>query len=211
MDQILFQGPGYTIAKTDQAETMTHYLGMSSEEQAETGWMRGPYVDLIANPCAIDSIPELAKSPNLKALIAAAIGPEAQLFTIGCDVGEFPGVGDKGPGAHVGAYVSYAFRDYEKASNLQRNIDLAIWMLSGMKDAPPDGLSVNFEFIIEPLKSFYGKLGAFSVMAKPIGYGDNFEKAWLSFDWAASKLAESVARQRDPSVALEWKTITNHT
>lgn len=182
---------------------MTHYLGMSPEKQAQTGRMRGPFVDLVADPGAIDSIPELAKSPSLKALIAAAIGPEAQLFTIGCDVAEFPGIGDDGPGPHVGAYVNYAFRDFDKASNVERNVELATWMLAGMKDPPPADLRVKFEFIIEPLKSFYGKPGAFSVMAKPIGYGKTISEAWLSYEWAASQLAASIGRQKDPLVAAE--------
>lgn len=202
MNEVLFEGPGYLVGKTDHAETMTHYHGMSPEEQAQSGRMRGAYIDLVANPDAIDLIPELAKSPSLKALIAATVGPEAQLFTIGCDVGEFPGAGENGRGPHVGAYVNYAFRDFDKASNVQRNIDLATWILSGMRDPAPDGLQVKFEFIIEPLKVFYGRSGAFSVMAKAIGYGENFAEAWLSYEWAASQLAASIARQKSPPVEI---------
>lgn len=203
MEEIRFQGPGYTIATTDHAGTMSHYPGMSAEEQAETGWMRGPYVDLIANPDAIDTIPELAKSPSLKALVVAATGETSQLCTIGCDVAEFPGKGDDGPGAHVGADVNYCFRDFNKACDQERNVDLATWMLGGLNDAPPEGMHVNYEFVIEPLKSYYGKRGAFSVMAKPIGYGETFAEAWASYEWAATQLAASVARQKDPSATSE--------
>jgi hypothetical protein len=193
MDTILYQGPGYTIARTDEQSTMTHYPGMTSEEQIETGWMRGPFIDLSESPELIDSIPELAKSPGLRSMISAVAGPTAKLMTIGCDVAEFPGNQEDDSRLHVGSYVNYAFRDIAKASDVQKNVDLACWILNAI-GPPPDGIVISYEFIIEPLKSFYGHAGCYAVMAKAIGFGPTLAAAWNSYEWAADQMARSVAR-----------------
>ncbi|GAB2493110.1 hypothetical protein GCM10027084_02210 [Pseudoxanthomonas sangjuensis] len=208
MEQIAFEGPGYRIATTDKAETMTHYHGMSPEELAAYGHDRGAFVDLISSPELIDTIPELRRSAGLRSMVAAATGHDSKLCSIGCDVAQFERTADDNPIAskfHVGGYAVYVIRNPEKSTDTSHYVDLAGWIL-GAIPAPPPPIRIFFDFMVEPLKHFYGEQGHFGLMAKTVGYGDTPELAWRSFEWSSNQIAASIMRHRVPPESPSGQT-----
>jgi len=206
MEQVASEGPGYCISISDEAITMTHYFGKTPEELAEYGHDRGAFVDLVNAPELIDEIPEIKRSAGLRSMVEAVTGHDSKLCSIGCDVMLFErSLNDDHDSSkpYVGGYVYYVIRNPEKSIHTDAYVDLAGWIL-GAIPAPPHPLRVSFDFIIEPLKHFYGQQGHHGLMAKAIGYGETAELAWQSFEWASNQIADSIMRHRElPSESLK--------
>jgi hypothetical protein len=181
-DQILYQDPGITIAQTDEALTAVPYGPQAHGDSDQNhGW-----TDLRDNPDGVADVPEAQKSVGLAELLRALAEPGA-LMTSGCECGLFPG-GDKMAHTHyVGGYIDVMFRDGQLNTPERLYAALEQWLPS--VPAPAPGTYYDYEFIIQPLRNFFGERDRFSVMVKPIGRGRTPNEAWSAFDAACNALS----------------------
>ncbi|WP_143742951.1 hypothetical protein [Maricaulis sp. W15] len=188
-DRIIAQGLGWTIARTDVADTLVPY-GQSPVR--DDGTQNYGWIDLRNRPDLVSEIPELRKSQGLGELVRAMAAPASQVMSGGCECSEF--ARDIDPPISVGGFVTVMFRDVERNRSPDTFVTLAEYLLAGIE--PTDQHNIGFEFIVEPLKSFFGHEGCFGLMVKPFGSGANSNQAWAAFDYAASALARSLTRHR---------------
>lgn len=190
-EEILSQGPGYVILATDELGTMTHY----GPKVRADGTVNHGFIDLRDRPDLVDQIPEASKSEGLAEVLRVANAKGSPFLTIGCECHEFALEQPRYDGTtiHVGGFVDVTFRDSERASDRAALISLANWTIGGTA-GPSNGEAIAFEFVIEPLKSFFGRDDCYGVMMKPHGYGQTSEEAWRSFNVAAMAMAQSLSR-----------------
>src|SRR3546814_19468902 len=70
--------------------------------------------------------------------------------------------------------------------------DLAAALLRGTE--PTEDHIVAYTMVIEPLKTFFGSDGCFSLCLKPLGYGHSAAEAWAAFDYATRAVARAVRK-----------------
>jgi hypothetical protein len=184
-DRIIEQGPGFTIAVSDELGTMTHYGGI----QREDGNVNFGFVDLRSWPELVDSIPEVRKSNALGRLLRTINAQTSPLMSIGCECAEFQLKEALGSGEsiHVGGYIDITFYDPEKNQTESALIHVARAIL-GRIAAPPGNTVIQFEMIVEPLKLFFGTTGHYGLMLKPNGYGKTSPEAWRAFEHATGAI-----------------------
>ena len=180
-DYILYQGSGITIAQTDEALTAVPYGPQTHDDGDQNhGW-----VDLRDNPERVTNIPEAQKSAGLAALLKTLAEPGA-LMTSGCECGLFAGNAEMAHAYYVGGYIDVMFR--EGALNSPEKLYAALEQWLPGVPPPPIGVHYDFEFILQPLRHFFGQRDRFSVMVKPIGRGNTAEEAWAAFGTACLAL-----------------------
>ncbi|SFW27777.1 hypothetical protein [Luteibacter sp. UNCMF366Tsu5.1] len=180
-DYILYQGSGITIAQTDEALTAVPYGPQTHDDGDQNhGW-----VDLRDHPERVASIPEAQKSAGLAALLGDLAEPGA-LMTSGCECGLFAGNAEMAHAHYVGGYIDVMFRD--GALNTPETLYAALEQWLPGVPPPAVGVHYGYEFIIQPLRNFFGQRDRFSVMVKPIGCGNTPDQAWAAFDAACLAL-----------------------
>lgn len=180
-DHILYQGPGITIAQTDEALTAVPYGPQTHDDGDQNhGW-----VDLRDNPERVTNIPEAQKSAGLTTLLKALAEPGA-LMTSGCECGLFGGSAEMAHSHYVGGYIDVMFRD--GVLNTPENLYASIEQWLPGVPPPQADVHYDYEFIIQPLRNFFGQRDRFSVMVKPTGRGNTPEEAWAAFDAACLAL-----------------------
>jgi hypothetical protein len=188
--EVLYQGPGYTIAREHKAATAVPYFNV---ERAD-GQINHGFFDLRDNPDAVDTIPEAAKVSGLAKFLRAVAAHES-IMTSACEAGVFDRGADHDPPEQRfqgGSFVVIEYRDLDKCRDADRYVNLAGYILHGV--APTDDHIVSYEFVIEPLKHFFGNDGCFALQAKGIGMGATESEAWASLDYAMSAMADSISR-----------------
>jgi hypothetical protein len=188
-DEILFQGPGYAIARTLTPGTLVPYERfVRADGNINHGW-----IDLRGKPERVIEIPEANKSKGLAELLRILANPSSKLMSGVCECAAFDcGPDTGGPRWQVGGFVTVMFRDTEKNVVAQNFVDLAQYILSGIPAA--EDIHIGFEFVIEPLKLFFGRTDCHDLMIKPLGYGPDEQAAWVAFDYAATATATSIGR-----------------
>ena len=188
-DQIIAKGTGWTIAISDVAETLVPYLPgpLRANGTQNLGWL-----DLRGRPELVDEVPELGRSDGFSELVRAIAHPASKIMSGGCECGEFSRTED--PPIYVGGYVSTMFHSVEENQDRQNFVRLARYLLAGV--TPTDEHHMSFEFIIEPLKEFFGQPDCFCLVIKPFGHGHSSGQAWCAFDFASFELARSLVRDR---------------
>lgn len=78
-DEIIEQGPGYTIAITDEAGTLTNYSACVRPD----GSINHGFLDLRDQPELVERVPEAAKSEGLAEILRVANSKGSPFFTIG--------------------------------------------------------------------------------------------------------------------------------
>lgn len=190
-DQILFQGQGYTIARTFNANTLVPY----GPAERPNGNMNYGWIDLRGHPERVGEIPEATKSAGLAKLLRVIAVPVSKVMSGGCECAAFDrGLDFDGPRWLVGGFVDVMFIDAERNVDPQNHVDLAGYILSGI--GASDTLIIGYEMIIEPLKTFFGRGDCHALMLKPQGYGPDEATAWAAFDYAAAAAADSLGRDR---------------
>lgn len=190
VDTIVHQGPGFTIAISDEPMTLVPYGPAPRLDNYNHGW-----TDIRDQPELVSTIPEASKSEGLAAILRAFNSIGSQMMTIGCECGLFvkETTDSAEPRYFAGGYIDVAFRDAEK-NGQQILLDFAGTLLRGIS-APPSGTHISYEMIVQPLKHFFGTTGLWCLQIKPAGHGDTDEQAWHSFNYAANAIADSFTHQ----------------
>jgi hypothetical protein len=181
-DTILESGQGFVIALSDIAVSAVPYRA----EDRDDGQRNHGFIDIVDHPELAVSIPEAQKSPGLLSLLKAINAQDSAFFSIGCECGMFSrDAKENEPDRYVGSYIAIAYRqpEYNKPERLK---ELAIEILE--RFGPIEHI-VNFEMIIEPLKSFFGKEGIYELNIRIFSYGKSDEEAWTGFDAAGKRAA----------------------
>lgn len=192
-DEILYQGPGYTIALSNGAETLVPYASADHGD----GNMNHGWIDLRDHPERVDLVPEAKKSAGLAKLLRVIAAPESRIMSSACECAAFNGSEHPAETSwYVGGFIEIMFKEGDQNANPQNLIDLAGGILSLM--GPSLGHHIGYEFIIEPLKAFFGRLDCYGLMLKPIGYGPDEPTAWAAFEDAVGGVAEAILTSRTP-------------
>lgn len=188
-ERIIHQGPGFTIAATDEAASMTHYGSVDHGD----GHINHGFVDLTDRPDLVDAVPETQKSVALGSLLRAINAKGSPLMSIGCECGlfELENPRPDGETLQVGGYIDVTFRDPKRNDTESALLDLAVAILQRIP-APPEHLAVSYEMQIQPLKLFFGAGGHFGLMLKPLGYGHTSTEAWNAFEAATAGVEASL-------------------
>lgn len=188
-DEIIYQGPGYTIARTYKAETLVPYGRAERPEGAiNHGW-----IDLCDHPERVAEIPEAKRSVGLSKLLRVIADPASEIMSSACECCAFElGAEVDGPRWHVGGFVMVMFRDADRNVDAQNLVDMARYILSGISASSKH--HVGFEMIVEPLKFFFGRTDCHALMLKTLGYGADEAEAWAAFDYAAGAAADTFRR-----------------
>jgi hypothetical protein len=188
-DEILFQGPGFTIARTLTPGTLVPYERViRADGNINHGW-----IDLRGNADRVTEIPEAAKSKGLAELLRVIADPRSKLMSGACECAAFElGPNAGGPQWQVGGFVTVMFGDAKKNVVAQNFIDLAQYILGAIPVA--EDVQIGFEFLIEPLKLFFGRTDCYDLMLKPLGYGPDEHTAWAAFNYASNAAAASIGR-----------------
>lgn len=188
VDRILHQGPGFTIALMEEAETLVPY----GPAVRRTGDVNHGFIDLRDNPGLVDEIPEAKKVEGLAALLRA-ISTSPSLMSSTCEAAPFPPTEDRVQW-QSGSFVNVMFREAAENRDWKRFEDLSIYLLHGVQ--PTSDHQIGFEFCIEPLRSFFGEQGCFSLLIRAIGLGNDEGDAWRALNYALNSLAGSLVRDR---------------
>jgi hypothetical protein len=202
-ERIIYQGPGFTVAVSDELHSMTHY---GSADRGDGNFNYG-FVDLRDRPDLVDTIPEVNKSVSLGNLLRSINARNSPLMSFGCECAEFPleATYPTGETIQVGGYIDVTFRDPNKNQTESALIDVARAILSRIP-APTEGIAINFEMIVQPLKLFFGAAGHFALMIKPLGYGTTTGDAWKAFEYATAAVETSIRVQLEEAVAARRQT-----
>jgi len=185
-DEILFQGAGYTIARTARAETSVPYGAAARHDgNRNYGW-----IDVRGRPELVDSIPEVQRSTGLAHLLRAIAAPQSPIMSSACECAAFERVGESNRRWQVGGFVVVMFQDADLNADSQNLVNLATQILRGI--APTQEHQIGFELTIEPLRTFFGRGDCFALMLKALGYGREEADAWSAFGYAASAAGDSI-------------------
>jgi hypothetical protein len=196
---VLYQAPGITIARTDQAGTLVPYAPADHGDGHQNhGWL-----DLQDRPDLVAQIPEVARSPGLARLLRVIADPVSRIMSSACECHAFPRAEDSRdrPPWHVGGFVVTMFREAERNADPENLVNLACRLAEGI--APTQAHHIGFEFIVEPLSYFFGRRDCHAVMLKALGYGETESQAWAAFDSATSAMADSIENGRRVSRASQ--------
>jgi len=187
-DSIIYRGPLFVVAATDEWGPAIPYR----PEIRGNGESNHGFFDLRDSPRSISDIPEARKSRALVQLLEVANSSGSPLLTLGCECGCFPA----SPGAsddmvpYVGGYVDLAFRDpaanqkkenlTELASTIVKNTFVSMSWL------------VAFEFLVQPLPTFFGATGCFCLEVKSLGFGKIPDESWSAFELATTAITAAV-------------------
>jgi hypothetical protein len=191
--EILYEGPGYTIARTNTAETLVPYDPAPRPNGAKNyGW-----IDLRDRPGRVADIPEAARSEGLSKLLRMISDPVSQIMSIGCDCHGFERstAESDSPRWSVGGYVGVTFKDAERNLDPNNFVEVARYILSGIEASSE--YHIGFEMIVEPLKSFFGRPDCHSLLIKALGHGNDEPQAWAAFEHAASAVADAIQKGRN--------------
>jgi hypothetical protein len=190
--EILDDGPGYTIARTDRPETLVPY----GPAPRPKGAMNYGWIDLRDRPERVADIPEAARSEGLSKLLRVIADPVSQIMSIGCDCHAFERstAESHGPRWYVGGYVAVTFKDAERNLDPNNFVEMARYILSGIGTSSQH--HIGFELTVEPLKSFFGRPDCHSLMIKPLGHGNDEPQARAAFEYAASAVADAIQKGR---------------
>lgn len=189
---IIAQGPGYTIARDDEAHSGVPY----GPADRDDGRRNHGFVDLVNRPDLARTIPEAQRSTGLVRLLQAVNKPGSALLTVGCECGLFPreAAADGEPDRYVGSYIAIAFRVPE-FNTAERICELARYVLGRITGDPTH--HIGFEITITPLRTFFGHEGCFEMHTNALGYGRTDEQAWEAFGFACCALTAAIDRVND--------------
>lgn len=184
-DKIVEQGPGYTIAIVEEAHGTVPYGSTVRTDGTNHGWM-----DLRDRPDLVDLIPEVRDLPGMQAILRTANDSQSPFMSIGCEKGLFP-VDGHHPITHMlGGYIDLVFRMGD-SNNAEQLIEIARLILSKVEPTPP-GVTTGYEFLVQPLKNFFGEGGRYALMLKPQGFGENETEARKAFEIACTHVANAL-------------------
>lgn len=190
-------GAGWTIARTDHANTAIPYGGVDRPD----GQRNHGFIELNDRPELATAIPEAQDSIGMLAILQALAAPGFRFMSLGCARGLFPRH-DAKPGEPTylyGGYVQVAYRDSALNTNPDRFVALSQRILRGIGPSV-EHHTIGFEMIVEPLRSFFGAADCYALIVKPLGYGNSEGAALAAWEHAATAVAAVfIQLQSDPS------------
>lgn len=193
---IVMEGPGYTIARIDDAGTAVPYVAVDRTD----GERNHGFIDLRDRPELAATIPEARDSNGMQAILRALNAPGFRFMSLGCARGLFPREDAKaGEQSHLySGYIQVAYRDSALNADPAKFVALSQMILSGIQPSAEHHFS--FEMIVEPLRSFFGDGERYALMVKPFGYGNSEAAAHAAWEHAGEAVAAVFVRlQREPS------------
>jgi hypothetical protein len=189
---IKYQAPGITIAQSDEAGTLVPY----GEVEHDDGHTNHGWTDLRDHPERVSQIPEATRSPGLARLLRVIADPVSRIMSSACECHAFDRtqVEHSGPPWQVGGFVVVMFKDAERNQDPENLLDVAARIAEGI--TPTEKHHIGFEFIVEPLKYFFGRSDCHAVLLKSLGYGSSEAEAWAAFEYATSAIADSIDSRR---------------
>lgn len=183
---IITQGPGYTIARDDEAHSGVPY----GPADRPNGDRNHGFLDIVDKPELAAQIPEAQRSAGLLRLLQVVNAPGSAFLTLGCECGVFPreGAAPGEPDRYVGSYVAIAFRD-PALNTPDRIYELVRAVIGRTKGSEVH--SYGYEVTITPLRTFFGHRGCFEMHTNAIGNGGTDEEAWDAFGAACAALADA--------------------
>jgi len=190
--KIIAQGPGYTIARDDEAHSGVPY---GPADRADGDRNHG-FINLADRPDLAESIPEAQRSAGLVRLLQAVNKLGSAFLTVGCECGLFSRetAVDGEPDRYIGSYIAIAFRSPE-FNTAERISELARYVLSRIAGSPTH--NIGFEITITPLRTFFGHEGCCEMHTNALGYGHTDEQAWEAFGFACCALAAAIDQVND--------------
>jgi hypothetical protein len=184
-DEIVDQGPGYTIARSSIPSGVVPYFpGERPDGNVNHDWF-----DLRGQPRRVVLIPEATRSPGLSAMLRAVADPQSQLMSAACDCPAF-NRGIEDPKWQVGGFVTVMYQDGDRNVDSNKLIELARLILHRTH---VDTLHwTGFQFTVEPINIFFGRIDCHELLVKPVGYGNDEATAWAAFEEAAQATAEAL-------------------
>ena len=183
---ILTQGPGYTIARDDEAHSSVPY----GPADRENGDRNHGFLELADRPDLAERVPEAQRSDGLMRLLKVVNAPGSRLLTLGCECGLFEreDAAPDEPDRYVGSYVAIAFRD-PALNTPDRIYELTRAAIGRTKGS--DRYHYNYEVTITPLRTFFGNADCYEMHTNALGYGTSDEDAWAAFGAACDALADA--------------------
>jgi hypothetical protein len=192
-DEILSQGPGFTIVRTYKADTSVPY----SRHEHENGDINYGWLDLRSHPERVPSVPEAKKNKGLADLLLVMAQPCSEIMSSTCECALFENTDHPRRFQWVaGGLVTTMFLDAEKNANHNNLINLAIYIVSGI--TPNSQYSIAYEMYVEPLKRFFSRTDCFVLTIKPFGFANAPRSAWSAFQYAATAAANAIQREWNP-------------
>lgn len=166
---IIMQGPGFTIAQTDEAGTAVPYGAVDRP----SGDRNYGFIDLRDRPELAITVPEAHDSIGMQEVLRALNARDFRFMSLGCARGLFPRQDAQAgePTYLCGGYIQVAYRDSALNTDPGRFVALSQVILRGI--FPSDEHHFSFEMIVEPLRGFFGDADRHALMIKPHGYGDS--------------------------------------
>lgn len=183
-DQIIERGPGYIIALLSDAHSLAPYAAVVHNEGINHG-----FIDLRDSPELAHGIPEAVDSPGMRSILAQANARYSELMTIGCEKGVFHIGRGGGHEYQSGGYIDMAFRD-AACNTPDALITLARELVARLRLS--EHVDVSYEFLVQPMKSFFGVRDRYALMLKPMGFGSSEEVAWHAFEVASQCLGNAI-------------------
>jgi hypothetical protein len=195
-DTIIMQGPGFTIAQTDEAGTAVPY-GVVDRPSGDRNY---GFFDLRDCPELAPTIPEAQDSIGMQEILRALNARDFRFMSLGCARGLFPRQDAKEgePTYLCGGYIQVAYRDSALNTDPARFVALSQAILRGIDLSAEHHFS--FKMIVEPLRGFFGDGECYALMVKPHGYGNSEASAVAAWEHAAKAVAAVFERLRsEPS------------
>jgi hypothetical protein len=195
-DTIIMQGPGFTIAQTDEAGTAVPYGAVDRP----SGDRNYGFIDLRDRPELATKVPEAHDSIGMQGVLRALSARDFRFMSLGCARALFPRQDTQAgePTYLCGGYIQVAYRDSALNTDPARFVALSQEILCRV--SPSDEHHFSFEMIVEPLRAFFGDADRYALMIKPQGYGNSENAAIAAWEHAAKAVAAAFERLRsEPS------------
>lgn len=187
-DEIISQGPGFTIYRTSDWGPAVPYRAEPREESVNHGFM-----DLRDHPELVASIPEAATSPGLRQLLYVLNQPESPLMSIGCERRLNPRNDPQDElRLYYHSYTDLTYRDPAKHATEGQMVQLANDFLHGVIGVA--GAVFTFELGIQRMRAFFGSQAGFVLSLGLSGFGRTEEEARHCYEAGAQATTNSFGK-----------------
>jgi hypothetical protein len=187
-DEIIKQGPGFTIYRTTEWGPPVPYPAMPREDSMNYGFM-----DLRDHPERVEHIPEAQQSAGLQQILRVLNRVGSSLMSLGCEY-RLNSKDDARDGyaCYFHSYTDLTYRDPVSNSSEDQLIGLAERFLREI--VPREDTVFGFELGIQRMKGFFGARVAYNLSLGISGYGRTEEEASRSYEAGVQASAAALAK-----------------
>jgi hypothetical protein len=184
-NEIIEQGPGFTIYRTTDWGPPVPYPNAEREESVNHG-----FFDLRDRPEQVEEIPEAQGSPGLQSILRALNRAGGPLMSLGCELRlndvDKPDIEIR---RYMHSYTDITYRNPERNSEESQLVHLAKLLLSRIEGS--NEVMFGFELGIQKMKHFFGNSG-YNLSLGISGYGRTDEQATAAYEFAAERTAPAI-------------------